>query len=84
MNHKDYELVEEEFASILITAGILIQDPTEEELVAQLQKALDSELPISIDVFKRVEAKLAEDEHYELANVVKTFLDYNSTSKKDV
>lgn len=84
MNHKEYTDFETEFASIMIFSGILISKDQEEDLVQRLQDVLDNGLDISFETFRKVEAKLSDAEHYELANVIKTFLEYNEVSTIDV
>ena len=60
-----------------LVMSILIHKLTEEGLVDKLQDVIDSDTVRTRALFEKVEQELVSYEEYELANVIKTFINYN-------
>lgn len=74
---KDYPEEVIEIAATAMSMGILLFEYEEEDLIDRLQGLLDKGDTPTLKLFKKVEQKLAGHEAYELANVIKTFINYN-------
>ena len=72
---EDMEEVKDQVLGKMIGLGLIAFDFTEEKLIAKLS-ALSTE-EISKETLDIVKEILVEHEKYELANVVKTHLEYN-------
>lgn len=66
---------EETILANMVVAGILLFELNEEELVDRLSSTDNTD--ISLSMLKKIEQLLAGKEEYELANVVKTHIEYN-------
>lgn len=63
----------------LFLSTIITFDLNEEQLVQALSDIKEKKL--TVDVFEHLEEGLVEQEKYELANVIKTYISYNYEQK---